>query len=216
MVKAIIVLSSKYGKITQLIQGALHIVFYRYASRPGIPMVQTYPTHLISTWQPQQGDLVTLRPIRPEDAAIEQEFVRGLSAQSRHYRFMDTLRELTPLMLSRFTRIDYVRDMAFIATIEREGRETEVGVCRYVTNPDGISCEFAIVIADNWQRRGLGRRMMTQLIDVARARGLQTMSGDVLGSNHGMLNLCLSMGFVISDDADDVMAKLVTLKLNRE
>lgn len=83
-----------------------------------------------------------------------------------------------------------------------------------MTNPDGSSCEYAVVVADDWQRRGLGRRMMTQLIEVARARGLRTMIGHVLGSNHGMLDLCTALGFVVSDSVDDPAVKRVTLTLS--
>lgn len=176
--------------------------------------IHPYPAELVTSWQSAAGETVTLRPIRPEDAAIEQAFVRGLSAESRRFRFMDTLRELTPKMLARFTQIDYDREMALIATVEREGTEIELGVCRYITNPDGASCEFAIVIADEQQGRGLGRHMMTQLIAVARTRGLQTMIGHVMGSNRGMLMLCHSLGFVITENAEDPMVKRVTLVLN--
>lgn len=180
--------------------------------RYGHMAIHPYPAELVETWQ-SEGESVTLRPIRPEDAEIEQEFVRGLSPESRRFRFMDTLRELTPQMLARFTQIDYDSEMAFVATVTREGRETEVGVCRYVTNPDGESCEYAIVVSDDWQRRGLGRRMMTQLIGVARARGLQTMIGHVFGNNRGMLRLCQDLGFVVSESADDPLVKRVTLAL---
>ena len=182
--------------------------------RYGHMAIHPYPADLVTTWQPPQGERVTLRPIRPEDAGIEQAFVRSLSPESRHFRFMDTLRELTPMMLARFTQIDYDREMAFIATIAREGQEIEVGVCRYITNPDGSSCEYAVVVADDWQRRGLGRRMMMQLIEVARTRGLRTMIGHVLGSNRAMLDLCQSLGFVVSDSAEDPSAKRVTLTLS--
>jgi acetyltransferase len=182
--------------------------------RYGHMAIHPYPTELVSSWQSTEGETVTLRPIRPEDAAIEQAFVRKLSPESRRFRFMDTLRELTPRMLARFTQIDYDREMALIASVERDGAEIELGVCRYITNPDGASCEFAIVIADEQQHRGLGRRMMTQLIAVAGTHGLQTMMGHVLGSNRGMLSLCQSLGFVITEDADDPMAKRVTLVLN--
>ncbi|MBX3664161.1 MAG: bifunctional acetate--CoA ligase family protein/GNAT family N-acetyltransferase [Burkholderiales bacterium] len=181
--------------------------------RYGHMAIHPYPAELVTAWQ-SEGDSVTLRPIRPEDAVMEQEFVRGLSPESRRFRFMDTLRELTPRMLARFTQIDYDREMAFVATLAREGRETEIGVCRYVTNPDGASCEYAIVVADDWQRRGLGRQMMTRLIDVARARGLQTMIGHVLGNNRGMLRLCQDLGFTVSESADDPLVKRVTLTLN--
>lgn len=182
--------------------------------RYGHMAIHPYPTELVTTWQPVAGETVTLRPIRPEDAAIEQAFVRSLSPESRRFRFMDTLRELTPRMLARFTQIDYDREMALIATVGRDGAEVELGVCRYITNPDGASCEFAIVIADEQQGRGLGRRMMTQLIAVARMRGLQTMIGHVMGSNRGMLNLCQSLGFVLADNAEDPAVKRVTLALN--
>jgi len=175
--------------------------------------IHPYPAHLVSTWQPRGAPLVTLRPIRPEDAEIEQAFVRGLSTESRYFRFMDALRELTPQMLARFTQIDYDREMAFIATVEREGREAEIGVCRYITNPDGDSCEYAIVVADDWQRRGLGRRMMVALIDVARGRGLREMIGHILAQNRGMLGLCTELGFSIADSQDGPEVKRVTLAL---
>ena len=181
--------------------------------RYGHMAIHPYPAELVTVWQ-AGDDAVTLRPIRPEDAEMEQEFVRGLSPESRRFRFMDTLRELTPRMLARFTQIDYDSEMAFVATVVRDGRETEVGVCRYVSNPDGASCEYAIVVADDWQRRGLGRQMMTRLIDVARARGLQAMIGHVLGNNRGMLTLCQDLGFTVSDSADDPLVKRVTLMLN--
>lgn len=181
--------------------------------RYGHMAIHPYPSRLISTWQPPGGELVTLRPIRPEDAEIEQAFVRSLSPESRRFRFMDTLRELTPMMLVRFTQIDYDREMAFVATVERDGKEVEIGVCRYITNPDGVTCEYAIVIADDWHRRGLGRRMMGQLIEVARRRGLEAMVGHVMSSNRGMLELCQELGFVISDSSDDPMVKRATLAL---
>jgi acetyltransferase len=175
--------------------------------------IHPYPAYLVSTWQPRGAPLVTLRPIRPEDAEIEQAFVRGLSMESRYFRFMDALRELTPQMLARFTQIDYDREMAFIATMEKDAREVEIAVCRYITNPDGDSCEFAIVIADEWQRRGLGRRMMAALIDVARGRGLRQMIGHILTQNRGMLSLCAELGFSIGDSPDGPDVKLAALAL---
>jgi acetyltransferase len=182
--------------------------------RYGHMAIHPYPAHLVSTWQPREGPSVTLRPIRPEDAEMERAFVKNLSAEARYFRFMDTLRELTPQMLVRFTQIDYDREMAFVATLDEAGRETEVGVARYVANPDGESCEFALVIADGWQRKGLGRRMMEQLIAVARTRALRSMVGHVLGENRGMLALCQKLGFVVSDSAEGPMVKRVTLTLD--
>ena len=193
----------------------------RAVLQPGAPQrdryghmaIHPYPAHLVGTWRPAEGPEVTLRPIRPEDAQMEQAFVKSLSAETRYFRFMDTLRELTPQMLVRFTQIDYDREMAFVATVPEDGREAEIGVTRYVANPDGESCEFAVVIADGWQRRGLGRRMMEQLIDVARARGLRAMVGHVLAENRGMLALCQKLGFGVADSAEGPIVKRVRLAL---
>jgi acetyltransferase len=79
--------------------------------------------------------------------------------------------------------------------------------------PDGESCEFALVVADEWQRRGLGRRMMTLLIEVARARGLQEMIGHVLAENRGMLGLSESLGFVTMPSSEGPEMRRVSLAL---
>jgi acetyltransferase len=181
--------------------------------RYGHMAIHPYPSHLVTTWQPREGPRVTLRPIRPEDAEMEQEFVKRLSSESRYFRFMDTLRELTPLMLVRFTQIDYDREMAFVATVPGEGREAEVAVARYVANPDGESCEFALVVADGWQGRGLGRRLMEQLIAVARARGLRRMIGHVLAENRGMIALAQKLGFVVGDSGEGPSVRRAMLAL---
>jgi len=177
--------------------------------------IHPYPAHLVSEWRAPDGTVVVIRPIRPEDAEIERAFVKALSPGARYSRFMDTLKELTPAMLACFTQIDYDREMALIAVIQEQGGEGEVGVCRYVTNPDGESCEFAVVVADGWQRRGLGRRLMTQLIEVARARGLKTMTGYILATNGGMLSMAGSLGFAMENLREDPAVKCATLALSQ-
>ena len=77
-------------------------------------VMQPYPAHLVQRLTLKEGSEVTVRPIRPEDAEIEQSFVRELSDESRYNRFMDTLRELSPRLLAHFTRVDYDRHMALI------------------------------------------------------------------------------------------------------
>jgi acetyltransferase len=174
--------------------------------------IHPYPAHLETRWQLPDGTDVTIRPIRPEDAEIEQAFVRHLSDESRYFRFMRALAELTPEMLVRFTQIDYDREMAFLACVTRDGSETEVGVARYVTNPDRRSCEFAVVIADEWQGKGIASRLMTELMRVARERGLQVMQGEVLASNARMFHLMEGLGFVVGA-GDDPSVHVVTKEL---
>ena len=176
--------------------------------------IHPYPAHLTQEWDQPDGRTVTIRPIRPEDADLEQAFVKGLSEESKYYRFMDTLRELTQSMLVRFTQIDYDREMAFVATIpEDDGRIVQIGVVRYVTNPDGESVEFALAVADSWQRHGLGRKLMSTLIECARLRGYRSMVGDILTTNAKMFRLVGSLGFTIHPHPDDPSVKRVVLPL---
>jgi acetyltransferase len=164
--------------------------------------MRPYPAHLVRSATLADGASLVIRPIRPADAEIEQEFVRNLSAESRYFRFMDALRELSPPMLSHFTSVDYDRHMALVA-VSVTPRETEVAVARYVVGPDDRSCEFAIVVADAWQRRGVGTLLMGALMDAARRRGLRLMYGEVLASNHKMLDLMRRLGFqVVRSPAD--------------
>lgn len=175
--------------------------------------IHPYPSHLISTWTVPDGTTVTIRPIKPEDAELEVEFVRGLSAETKYYRFMNTMRELPPAMVARLTQIDYDREMAFVATLMVEGVEKEIGVCRYAVNPDGESCEFAVVVADDWQHRGLARKLMAVLIETARSRGIQYMNGVFLANNERMLKFVQKLGFVLSNDPEDSSVKLGVLPL---
>jgi len=157
--------------------------------------MQPYPAHLVQRPTLKDGTAVTIRPIRPEDAAIEQEFVRNLSNESRYFRFMDSLRELSPRMLSHFTRVDYDLHMALIAVTERDGRELQVGVARYVADAGRQSGEFALVVADEWQQKGLGTLLMQALMAAARAARMRVIFGDVLPGNHKMLRLMARLGF---------------------
>ncbi|MCB1960270.1 MAG: GNAT family N-acetyltransferase, partial [Rhodocyclaceae bacterium] len=175
--------------------------------------IHPYPQHLITHWEQPDGTDVTIRPIKPEDADLEVEFVRNLSAETKYFRFMHTMRELPPAMVVRLTQIDYDREMAFVATIVDEGVEVEVGVCRYAVNPDGESCEFAVVVADDWQHRGLARRLMGVLIETARDRGLIYMNGVFLANNERMLRFVQNLGFVLSNDPEDSTVKLGVLSL---
>ncbi len=157
--------------------------------------IHPYPNDLVKKLQLPDGTDIVIRPIRPEDAELEQEFVRNLSKESRYMRFMQALRELTPDMLVRMTQIDYDREIAFVAMVKQDGKEVEMGVSRYAINPDKASCEFALVIADNFQNRGLGNLLMQLLIDTARSKGLRYIDGEVLAHNTSMLKLMQRLGF---------------------
>ena len=178
-----------------------------------------YPAHHEQTWPMRGGGQYTIRPIRPDDATMLQALVKSLSPESRYFRFVSSLTELPAGMLSRFTLIDYDREMALVAVHQtREAgadgefvtTERIVGVSRYVTNVDGTSCEFALVVADDFGGKGLGSRLMLSIMEVAREKGLLEMEGLVLTNNPGMLKLMRSLGYIIKPFAEDPDFRLVS------
>ncbi|MEW8331478.1 MAG: bifunctional acetate--CoA ligase family protein/GNAT family N-acetyltransferase [Candidatus Thiodiazotropha sp.] len=175
--------------------------------------IHPYPVNLVNRTQLPNGTNIVIRPIRPEDADLEQNFTRQLSDEAKYFRFMSSIQELTPEMLTRFTQIDYHNEMALIAVTEEGDHEIELGVARYVTNPDRKSCEFALVVSDQWQRQGIGHKLMHQLMEVARDRGLEKMEGEVLSNNFKMLDLMKSLYFHITTSPDDNSIKQVGIDL---
>jgi acetyltransferase len=181
------------------------VVKYRQpsADRYAHMAIYPYPTHLVSQWQLADGTNITIRPIRPEDATLVTEFVAGLSEESKYFRFMNSVQQLTETMLVRFTQIDYSREIALMAVTTQQNKEVELGVARFTTNPDGETCEFALVVADHIAGKGLGQKLMVSLMDAARSKGLKVIEGEVLTNNHNMLKLTHRLGFSHKLSAED-------------
>jgi acetyltransferase len=175
--------------------------------------IHPYPSHLTRQQEMPDGRVVTLRAIRPEDAAIERAFVHDLSEESKYFRFISALRDLSEKMLVRFTQIDYDREMALIAVVAEATGEVQIGVARYAINPDHESCEFALVVADRWHGRGIATMLMNALMEAARDRGLALMEGFVLHNNEKMLRLMRRLGFEIRPEPDDPSLRHVTRRL---
>jgi len=172
------------------------------------------PDDLAESFQPVVGVAVTLRPLRPQDVDIESAFVRGLSSETRHNRLLGGSIAITREYLERLTSIDYSRDMALAATVMLD-HELLIGVVRYVRDDDG-SAEFAIVVADTWQGRGIGGRMLKRLADIARKRGVRSLYGDILSVNRPMLGLVQKLGFTLGRNPDDATLTRATLQLSEK
>jgi acetyltransferase len=178
-----------------------------------------YPSHYQQVCPMAGGGEYIVRPVHPDDATTLQAFVRSLSPESRYFRFVSSMQELPANMLSRFTLIDYDREMALVAIhtetgLNAEGRPQEisriVGVSRYITNPDRSTCEFSLVVADEFKGQGLGSRLMLSIMDFAREKGLTEIEGLVLANNSNMLKLMRSLGFSIKSFPEDPDFKLAT------
>ena len=181
------------------------VVEYRQPStdRYAHMAIHPYPTHLVSEWQLADGTDISIRPVRPEDANLVQRFVHDMSDESKYFRFMNSVHELTEAMLAKLTQIDYSREMALIAVMTEHDQEIQLGVARYAINPDGDSCEFALAIADSMQGKGLGQKLMLSLMEAARLKGLRSIEGEVLSNNHNMLKLMSRIGFIAKVSPDE-------------
>jgi acetyltransferase len=170
--------------------------------------IHPYPRGLEQVRTLRDGTKVLLRPIRPEDAEAERQFVARLSSQTMYLRFHAPLHDLSLERLVRFTQIDYDREMAFVA-VERQDVASEGapaalrGIARYTRNPDGSSAEFGLVVEDAWQGRGLGYQLLDALEECARSRGIATLIGYVLTENLGMARLMHVRGYHGVHDANE-------------
>jgi acetyltransferase len=164
--------------------------------RYGHMAIHPYPAELEGELRLRDGSVVAVRPIRPEDADLERQFVDALSERSRYQRFINQMSHLPPRMLARFTQLDYDRELALVA-LAPDGKAF-VGVARYAPNADGETAEFALTVADAWQGRGVGHALLERLCDCARAAGYRELVGHILNANQEMLDLARHLGFIPS------------------
>lgn len=174
-----------------------------------------YPFELVESHRLKGGRLVLVRPIHPQDETLVQSFVRGLSPRSRYFRFHNAIRELDPRMLHAATHIDYRRHLALIAEWFDGDAEVEIGAARYFVRKDGKTAEFAIAVADAWQRQGLARHLLERLMKIAAQRGLERFEGEVLEENQAMVGLSLDLGFEVREHASEPGVLVVARDLTK-
>ncbi|MCS6810143.1 MAG: bifunctional acetate--CoA ligase family protein/GNAT family N-acetyltransferase [Tepidimonas sp.] len=186
------------------------------AERPGGAArfaIRPYPQELIEVLRWGQ-ELLTLRPIRPEDEAQHRAFLERVDPEDIRMRIFYSRRSIEHSELARLTQIDYDREMAFIATRARpDGGEETVGVVRGICDPDNDSAEYGILVRSDLKGRGLGRLLMDKLIRYLRAHGTRRIVGQVLRENTPMLALLARLGFAIRPHPDDPDLRLVELPL---
>jgi len=170
---------------------------------PGVPpfppMTRTLRTN----------EQVLVRRLVATDVARKQAFLDGLSAEARYNRFLAP-RRLRPGEVARLSGTLPGREFAVAATVADGGREIIVGVARYAGTPEPDAVEVAVVVADAWQRKGLGEMLLSAVIEQAERQGYARTNGFLLASNVPMQNLALKLGFSLrSADGD---ARLVEIE----
>lgn len=161
--------------------------------------------HLPAEQPARSGDRVLIRPAKAADAAGVQAFVRGLSPETRRKRFFGPIAELSPEQLERLTSCASANHLNLLAL--DPGYEI-VGMAQCVTTEDA-EAEFALLVADAWQRRGIGTALYRMLLQHARKRGLALLNGFVLTDNRPMLGFAAKLGFSLFRDTDATLTRVV-------
>jgi acetyltransferase len=182
-----------------------------YTSQYPHLVITPYPTRYVIPWRASDGTEVTLRPIRPEDEPLEHEMLSSLSETTLKQRFFQVIRNISHDMLVRFCNIDYEREMAIVAEV-REGEKRKLaGIGRLLIESDMKNAEFAAVVRDDYQGKGLGYKLMDVLIGIAQDKNLESIYGIVLSDNARMLKATRKLGFTAQDMPDGLTR--VTLDL---
>lgn len=170
----------------------------------GVLAIPPYPEEWVTRWTARSGEVLTLRPIRPEDAEAHAAFFGRLTAEDIRWRFFSQLKELPPQQIARLTQLDYDREMAFVAIRQgADGMDELLGVARLIREPDGQTGEFAVVVDRQMKGQGLGRQLMERLFAWAQASGIATVAGQVLADNAPMLAFVKRLGFTLRRRAED-------------
>ncbi|GGF79526.1 GCN5 family N-acetyltransferase [Azorhizobium oxalatiphilum] len=172
--------------------------------------IKPYPTALVRPLELGDGQMLLLRPIRPEDEPALGDMVRRSDPRDVRMRFLGSLKDFPHLMAARLSQIDYDREMAFVA-LTPDGEM--LGVVRIIADPDNEEAEYAIMVRSDMKGRGLGFRLMTEILDYGRSRGLKRIFGDVLRENLPMLHLAQDLGFTVRPGSDDPTLARVDLDL---
>lgn len=175
--------------------------------------IRPYPVELEEIIQLKDGSEIFLRPILPEDEPLHADFINKVSKEDLYKRFFSDIGELNHEALANFTQIDFDREIAFVVLKEIDNKQAIIGVSRALINPDNTDAEFAILIRSDLKGMGLGRILMSKIIDYCRSKKTTQMSGMTMPTNRGMLTLAQKLGFELEVSFEDGTADML-LKLN--
>lgn len=177
--------------------------------------IRPYPAALAKSLALESGERFSMRPIRPEDEPLLVEMVARSKPDDVRLRFFGPIKEVPHAHAARLSQIDYDREMALIALTDGEGAQAMVGIVRLIADPNNEAAEYAVMVRSDYKGRGLGYRLMQEMLAYARARGLARVHGDVLRENTVMLTMAGELGGVERKRADDSRVVEVVFDLAR-
>lgn len=171
--------------------------------------IRPYPDYLTQTFS-VNGEEMTLRPVKPEDAEAFRYWFSTLPSQDIYTRFFHIFRDLSPMMAARLTQIDYDREMAFVLTrTDSQQQSRIVAEARLTIDGDKQFAQFALLLSPAIRGMGMGKRLIEVLREYALSRQIPTLYGDVLSTNRAMRSLGQSLGFTETiDSADNTVLRI--------
>ncbi|MCA1960717.1 MAG: GNAT family N-acetyltransferase [Desulfomonile sp.] len=155
-----------------------------------------YPYYYESKAFTRNGKLITIRPIKRDDAGRLLDFFDTLSRETIFFRFLTNLRSLPLDWVRRFTEIDYRQDVAMVALERADDDERIVGVCRVMRCADSDSGEIAVVVGDPWHDQGIGTTLLRRTLQICRELGFTKLWGLVSSRNEKVARMSEKLGFV--------------------
>ena len=182
-------------------------------ARPWRMAIRPYPKALELHTEQRDGTPIFIRPVRPEDEALFQDFFLHVSPEDLRLRFFAHTKHFGHVFIARLTQIDYARAMCLVAIDPKTS--AMLGAVQLHSDARYIEGEYAILVRSDLKGRGLGWLLMQTIIDYASTEGLRTISGQVLNENTTMLAMCRDLGFSIASDPANSGIHIVTLALTK-
>jgi len=159
--------------------------------------IETFLKRRVTRFTLRDGRHVLLRPIRPDDEPLMNELFKTFSEETIMYRFFRVIKEMSHKELARYCNVDQDKEIAIVAEIDENKRKRLIGVVRLATEPDGKTGEIAFVVGDPWQKLGLGSKMVDYLIEIGKAKKLDTIYALMLRDNYRAIQFLQKRGFRI-------------------
>jgi acetyltransferase len=177
----------------------------RFAIRP-------YPKEWERHVTLRDGTVLLARPVRPEDEPLQHQMLSSLSEESLRSRFFQTIRTITHEMHIRLCNIDYDREMAIVAEMKEGDKRRLIGIVRLIIEPDFKKGEFAVIVHDDFQGKGLANKMLDLVIGIAQEKGLDEFYGYVQPGNKKMIKACAKLGMTSEMFQDDLLRMKLILQ----
>ncbi|MCF6341440.1 MAG: GNAT family N-acetyltransferase, partial [Bacteroidales bacterium] len=165
-------------------------------------ILRPYPERLKKETKLNDGTVVLLRPIKPEDEALWLEMLASCSKESIYHRFRYDFHFNSHEVATQFCYIDYDREMGIVAEIDFEGRKRLVGVGRLISDPDLEIAEYAVLITDAWQHKDLGKILTQYCEEIARMAGVKRLVAETTSDNKAMISVFRKIDFKVFFNED--------------